>query len=169
MKPILYFLLICFGASAYATPLSKYMNDPQTVGNARLEVMFWDIYDAELIAESGVFVTGEPFALKLTYLRKFKGEDIASRSVDEMRNLGVDDEIKLAKWFEQMHSIFPDVKSGNSIIGVVDDKQYSNFYFDEMKLGRIDDPEFSKWFFAIWLHEKSSEPKMRKELLGLVE
>ncbi|MEM0912290.1 MAG: hypothetical protein AAGJ37_15045, partial [Pseudomonadota bacterium] len=90
MKPILLFaLLLCFGVSASAAPLSQYINDPQTVGNARLEVMFWDIYDAELIAESGIFVSGEPFALRLTYLRKFKGEDIASRSVDEMRSLGV--------------------------------------------------------------------------------
>ncbi len=169
MKPFFIFIIFLFSSSASAVTLTNYIDNPQTVGNARLEVMFWDIYDAELIAESGVFENGKPFALKLTYLRKFKGEDIASRSIDEMRDLGVDDEIKLAKWFEQMQSLFPDVKAGNAIIGVVDEQSKSHFYFDGMKLGQVEDTEFSEWFFAIWLHEKSSEPKMRKQLLGLVE
>ena len=166
-----FFFIILFFFSGYssAAALNNYINNPQTVGNASLEVMFWDIYDAELIAESGIFESGKPFALKLTYLRKFKGEDIASRSIDEMRDLGVEDEIKLAKWFEQMYSLFPDVKDGNSLIGVVDDAEYSHFYFDDRKLGRIEDPEFSKWFFAIWLHEESSEPKMREQLLGMTQ
>lgn len=170
MKAFFYFFLLivaCASAPAHAASLTNYINDPQTVGNARLEVMFWDIYDAELIAEAGNFEMDKPFALKLTYLRKFKGKDIASRSVDEMRSLGVEDEIKLAKWFEQMHSLFPDVKDGSTITGVVDNQKSSHFYYNSQKLGHIEDPEFSEWFFAIWLHEKSSEPKMRKQLLGL--
>lgn len=142
------------------------IENPQIVGKARLEVMFWDIYDAELIAENGDFSRNGPFALKLTYLRDFDGEDIASRSVDEIRDLGVTDEVKLAKWFEHMVSLFPDVTKGNSLTGVVDHNQFSHFFFNDKKLGTVTDPEFSRWFFGIWLDENTSEPEMRRELLG---
>jgi hypothetical protein len=156
-------------AQAFDRNLQQYFDTPEVVGQARLNFMFWDIYDASLIAPGGNFSTEKPFALELKYLRDFDGEDIASRSVDEMRKLGMNDEMKLAKWYQEMQDIFPDVKKGEMITGVVDSQQVSYFYLDEKLLGKVHDAEFSQWFFNIWLSEKTSEPKMRKELLGLVK
>lgn len=159
-------LFACFSVHAKAKNLQNYMVNPATVGEARLSVLFWDIYDASLIAPNGEFTTQSPFALELTYLRDFEGNDIASRSIDEMRKQGMDDEIKLAKWHQQMKQIFPDVKDGQTITGIVDSENKSHFYFEDQALGTIDDAEFSKWFFDIWLSENTSEPKMRQRLLG---
>ncbi|GLR71142.1 chalcone isomerase family protein [Agaribacter marinus] len=167
MRYIFIVFILLFSQGADAKAYVKYIEAPQTVGKTRLEVLFWDIYDAELIAPSGDWSTEKPFALRLTYLRDFEGKDIASRSVDEMRELGMQDERKLAKWFQQMQRIFPDVKEGNSITGIYNESQHSVFYFDDEKVGVVEDPEFSKWFFDIWLSEQSSEPKMRKQLLGI--
>ena len=167
---ISFFFSLFFSFSAAAESYADFINNPQTVGQATMKVMFLNIYDVELVASDGEWSQNQPFALKLTYFRKFDGESIASRSIDEIRDLGMDDEIKLALWFEKMHSIFPDVQKGSVITGVADSKGVSHFYYkDQQKLGSVDDPEFTKWFFSIWLHEDTSEPEMRKKLLGLEE
>lgn len=145
----------------------KYVQNSELVGEARLKIMFWDIYDAKLSAMNGEFQEGTPMALSLSYLRDFDGEDIASRSIDEMRDLGYEDELLLAKWFEQMRSLFPNVKEGENITGALDEKKSTHFYYQGKFLGSIDDVNFSKAFFDIWLHENTSEPKMRKKLLGI--
>ena len=166
---VLIVLLKTAGASfdAKARNLQIYIENPQVVGEARLSVLFWDIYDASLIASNGEFANQKPFALHLKYLRDFDGDDIASRSIDEMRKQGMEDEIKLAKWYEQMQQIFPNVAEGQTITGIVDDNQISHFYFNDSFAGKVEDPEFSQWFFNIWLSENTSEPKMRDSLLGL--
>lgn len=147
--------------------VATYIENPRPVGEARLEVLFWDIYDAKLIAPNGRYSPDKPFALSLTYLREFEGKNIASRSIDEMRDQGMDDEVKLAKWFEKMQQLFPNVDEGHTLTGVVDTNQHSHFYFNDNKVGTIEDPEFTKWFFDIWLSEQTSQPEMRQQLLGV--
>lgn len=161
--------LLLLAGSASAMDLGRYIKNPQKVGEARLKVLFWDVYDATLHAPQGKFTFDEPFALSLTYLRKFKGKAIASRSVDEIRDLGMSDEIKLAKWFQLMSQMFPDVKKGQSITGVVDSDKASHFYFEGKLIGSVDDPEFSMWFFNIWLSQNTSEPDMRNKLIGVTD
>jgi hypothetical protein len=161
------------GAAAANTPFTfeqisaQYMQNPKVVGEARLKIMFWKIYDAKLAAANGEWKKDTSFALSLTYLRDFDGEEIASRSVDEMREIGYEDEVLLAKWFEQMRSVFPNVKEGENITGVMDENQHTHFYYEGRLIGSIDDKSFGQSFFDIWLNEKTSEPKMRKQLLGL--
>lgn len=161
------FLVKALLFSSGAIAISTYIENPKPVGEARLEVLFWDVYDATLIAPDGKFDPQTPFALSLTYLREFDGDDIASRSVDEMRKQGMKDEVKLAMWFEQMQQVFPNVDEGQTLTGIVDENQYSHFYFNDNKVGVIEDPEFTTWFFNIWLSEQTSEPKMREKLLGM--
>lgn len=160
------FMNLSTPSPAEAETLQAYINNPKVVGEARLKMFFFKIYDASLIAPNGVFVEDQPFALKLKYLRDFDGKDIASRSVDEMRKQGMQDEVKLAKWYQQMQQLFPDVKEGQTITGIVDANQMSHFYFDNQHLGKVEDKEFSEWFFNIWLAENTSEPDMRLALIG---
>lgn len=146
----------------------QYIQDPKMVGEARLKIMFWNIYDAKLSASNGRWNADTPFALSLTYLRDFDGEEIASRSVDEMRDIGYKDEVLLAKWYEQMRAVFPNIKEGENITGVMDKDNNTHFYHEGKLIGTIDDKSFSQSFFGIWLNVKTSEPKMRKLLLGLL-
>ena len=158
-----------FSAHAHTSPvqLEKYIDEPEVVGKTRLKVLFWNVYDAVLIAPAGQFEQSKPFALELKYLRGFEGKEIASRSVDEMRDLGMQDEVKLAKWYQEMQGIFPNVTEGQMITGIVDSEQISHFYLDDKPLGKVHDKEFSDWFFNIWLSQDTSQPKMRQQLLGL--
>jgi len=160
-------ILTCLQAPVFASNvIDDYLSDGEVVGKGRLTYLFWDVYDATLIAPNGVWKSDQPFALKLTYLRNIEGEKIAERSVEEMRAQGITDEVKLATWHTQMSKIFPDVIEGTNLIGIRDQQGYAIFYSDDQQIGRIDDVEFSQAFFNIWLSEKTSSPKLRLKLLS---
>jgi hypothetical protein len=136
------------------------------VGQSRLKMYFFKIYDAILYAPNGQFDQTQPFALSLGYLRDFDGADIAQRSINEMRDLGYRNTAQLAQWLIQMELSFPNIIAGDVLTGVVDEQQHTRFYFNGKPTHTVADPEFTQAFFAIWLDSKTSQPKMRVQLLG---
>ena len=100
---------------------------------------------------------------RLDYKRTIAGAAIAEASVKEMRALGADEGV-LKRWGEQMTRLFPDVKTGDYIIG-----QYrpegASFYFNGRLLGSVDDTGFARAFFGIWLDARTSAPDLRAALL----
>lgn len=159
-------LLAATSAWADVDMASRHVPDADLVGKARLKVLFWKVYDAELYAPNGDWSADAPFALSLNYLRKLEGEQIAKRTITEMRKQGFEDEVTLARWFDDMRMIIPDVDKNTRITGVADTNQNTLFYSDGELIGEIKDPLFTQKFFDIWLGEKSSQPKMRNKLLG---
>ncbi|MEO0437657.1 MAG: chalcone isomerase family protein [Pseudomonadota bacterium] len=143
------------------------LDDMELVGKARMQVLFWDVYDAQLYAPGGIWNDGDPFALSLTYLRSLQGVKIAERSIAEIRKQGFSDERTLARWYENLIAIIPDVANSDEIIGVADDNAHTQFYLDGRFIGEIREPAFTRAFFAIWLGAKSSEPRFRDRLLGV--
>ena len=167
-KSLLYISAVI--ASMLTTPalaiVENYIPNAESVGKGRLTVMFWDVYDASLYAPNGEWNQERPFALQLDYLRDIEGGDIANRSAEEIRKLGFTDEVRLAAWYSEMRAIFPDVKNGSTLTGVYVPPSATKFYDGNTHIGTVNDPEFARWFFAIWLDEKTSEPKLREQLLG---
>lgn len=169
LLPLMLGLMLTGGASADMQVAERHVPEPQLVGKARLKVLFWKVYDAELYAPGGEWSADSPYALTLNYLRKLNGEQIAKRTISEIRDQGFADELALARWYEQMRAIIPDVDKKTRITGVYDDNGHTLFYRNGEPIGTIKDAEFSRNFFNIWLGEKSSEPKMRDRLLGEAE
>lgn len=128
---------------------------------------FWDVYDVYLYTATGKFDKEKPFTLKLTYLQDFNGKDIAERSIEEIEKQGFTSAKKLEEWSDFMQKTFPDVQKGSSLVGVVDQKQHTTFLHDGKVIGKSDDTEFTKYFFDIWLNVKTSQPEIRKQLLGV--
>lgn len=151
-----------------AEHIRTYVHAAQKVGEGRLTYLLWDVYDATLYAPDGSWQEGQPFALRLSYLRKIEGKKIADRSVEEMRKQGISDEVKLAAWHAQMSEIFPDVDEGVSLTGIYTEKGEAVFYKNNKEIGTIRDPAFSQAFFNIWLGEDTSAPDLRRKLLGAV-
>lgn len=137
------------------------------VGQGMLSYAFWDIYTATLYAPDGVWNAAKPFALSLEYYRSINSKDIADRSVQEMRKQGFSNEVTLAAWNAQMKTIFPNVKKGTQLTAIYQPAQETIFYNGITPIGVIKGDEFGQWFFAIWLAEKTSEPTLRRALLGL--
>ena len=109
---------------------------------------------------------GKPLALELRYLRKFDGEDIARRSLDEMQRVGPIAPEQAALWLRTMTQAFPDVQRGDRLTGIYEPGVGVRFLHNGRTTANVRDPQFAQRFFAIWLGPKSSEPALREALLG---
>ncbi len=119
-----------------------------------------------MYAEEGQWSGQEPFVLSINYLRDLKGAAIAERSIDEIRQQGYSNEDNLQRWLLSLQTILPDVSKNTRINGVKTSDNATVFYKNDQYLGAIHDPLFTQVFFDIWLGEKTSQPKLRKDLLG---
>jgi hypothetical protein len=106
-----------------------------------------------------------PFALELQYLRKLEGASIASRSIDEMRRFGGLSDAQAQNWLLAMRALFPNVGVGDRITGINLPGEGAEFWVNGQRVGGVKDPLFAHLFFAIWLDERTSEPKLRAQLL----
>jgi len=73
---------------------------------------------------------------------------------------------QLQRWQMEMQKAFVDVDSGEQIIGVYLPGRGCQFYVGEQLQHEIADPLFAQAFFDIWLGTDTSEPQLRKQLLG---
>lgn len=154
-------------ATAQENPIPEHVPNSSVVGEYDLKVAFWDVYDAKFYAPEGVYAVDKPFALELEYKLDLDGEKIAKHTTKEMKKQGFKDKEKLSEWFNSMAQIIPDVKDDDVIIGIKDQNNHAIFYLNGELIGTVEDPEFTKAFFDIWVSEKTSKPRMRRALLGL--
>lgn len=160
------------GAHASVQPapeLRAALPEAQRAGATRLSFWGFEIYDASLWVLPGfrpeAWERGS-FALELHYLRGFKGEHIAARSLDEMRRSGPLSPAQAGAWLRTMQGIFPDVKKGDRIVGIYQPGVGARFFHNGAPRGTVRDAQFAQRFFAIWLGQNSSEPAMREALLA---
>lgn len=154
--------------TAPAPEVKAELPDARVLGAARMRFFGMDIYDARLFAPAlkRSDYTATPFALEVQYLRSFDGSSIAERSLKEMRRVGNISPEKEKTWLDAMRHAFPDVKSGDRITGIHKPGIGARFFVNGLARASIDDPEFSRYFFGIWLGPNTSEPKMRNDLLA---
>ena len=136
------------------------------VGEGTMRFFGLKVYDVRLWTGMNAFTHMDPFALELIYDLSLSGRDIAERSVKEMRGQGHSDEAKLKRWGEEMARIFPDIRQGDTLVGVSVPGKEARFYTRDKFIAAVADPEFARAFFDIWLSEKTSAPGVRRRLLG---
>jgi hypothetical protein len=149
--------------------IAQALDQARKLGQARLVVFGFNIYDANLWASEGFEVSNyasSAFALEIRYLRNFGGSALAERSLKEMRSQSQVGDAKAQEWLDLMRKTFPDVKKGDQLIGIHRADGTSSFILNGKPMGEVRDTEFSRLFFGIWLSPKTSEPKMRRELIG---
>lgn len=161
-------------AAAPAMPpeVARELPEARLVGQGRLRYFGLHIYDAELWAGPG-FQAGEgelgrqPLALVLRYARSLDGVKIAERSIEEMRGIGPFSAEQSASWLAFMREAFPDVKDGDRLTGLLRPGEGAAFTFNGSPRASLRDADFARLFFGIWLAPASSQPKLRRSLLGL--
>lgn len=149
--------------------LTAEVNEARLAGQARLSVLGFQIYDARLWVAPGFkskTFSEHAFGLELAYLRNVSGEDIATRSLDEMRRFATLSPDQETQWLRQMREIFPSVQKGDRLIGTNRPGIGTSFHFNGKLQGEIRDPEFARLFFGIWLFETTAKPWIRKDLLA---
>ncbi|CAM8661659.1 Chalcone isomerase [Oxalobacteraceae bacterium] len=160
--------------AAYGQPSPGYVRqalpEATLVGQGMFRWFGLSVYKARLWGDKAkVTATGWPassFALELEYTRKIEGEDIAIASIDEIKKLGLGTNAQHDQWLAEMKKLFPNVDEGHKLTGIFIPEQASRFFLDGKPIGEIDDPEFGPAFFSIWLHPKTSAPKLRRLLLN---
>lgn len=158
------------GAVAAPAELAADLPKARLSGSGRLTFIGLHIYDARLwIGEAGVPAQWQtvPFALELIYARTLFGGLIAERSLTEMKRQGAITDTVAQGWLDTMKSLFPDVKGGDRITGINVPGRGARFFANGQLRGEPMDADFARVFFGIWLSPLTSEPALRKALLGL--
>jgi hypothetical protein len=149
--------------------LKTELHGARLLGEATLRFLGLHVYDIRLWGEADFSVRdlhGSPLALELQYARSLDGKAIAERSLKEMQGLGSMDAGQAERWLQQMRQIFPDVKKGDRITGVQRPGEAARFFVNGQPRGEVRDAEFTRLFFGIWLSPRTSQPRLREELLG---
>lgn len=140
--------------------------DAHVVGQASLQVLFWDVLDATLRAPNGEYDPARPFALTLSYRRRFNSDKLVEASIEEMAAHPRSDAQALERWEASLSAIFPDVESGDELTGIKNARGHTEFFFGDERIGEVQDAAFTQAFFDIWLGETTSRPDFRDALLG---
>jgi len=150
-----------------ATPAQVYPikggADWQEWGSGEMRFFGFRLYRATLWV-AGNSIDTAPFALTLNYQRDISRQQLVNSSVDEMRRTGTP-EATAEKWRTDLERVFPDVREGDRIIGMHLPGVGARFYHQGKITGEVNDPEFSRRFFAIWLDPKTRSPDVRALLL----
>ncbi len=141
----------------------------QQIGTGRLTVWGFQVYDARLWAQPDfrpVNFDRAPLALELSYLRAFKAQEIAERSIEEIRRSKPVSDAQASRWIADLLRVIPNVRRGDRVIGVHQPGVGAAFWVNGKNTGEVQDAEFAKLFFGIWLSPDTSEPKLRDSLLA---
>jgi len=139
--------------------------DFSKVGETRLSVLFWDVYDATLYSPSGEYEKNERQALKLNYLRDIDADDLIETTEEEWQKLELDSS-EHDEWLTKLKDIWPDIKEGDCLLLLETKDGYAEFYQGEELLGTVESQEFTDQFLAIWLSPESRFKEERNELVG---
>ena len=144
------------------TLVNQQIAQAEVVGEGRLVYWGFKLYDAQLFASKQ---SQGGYALDLNYLRQFDAQDLYKQTVEEMEKMGVSKE-KQALWDPQLSKAFKTVKKGDSITAIKKSRDLTQLFHNGLLISEIRGEELSKAFFGIWLHPRTSVPKLRQSLLG---
>ena len=143
-------------------------------GHGRLRFFGLHIYDARLWvgadypreAPANENWRRHAFLLELQYARSLNGVKIAERSIEEMARAGPLEPTQSEGWRSFMSQAFPNVVAGTRLAALHQPGDTVRFFVDGAPGREIRDGAFADRFFGIWLGTHTSEPAMRRQLLG---
>ncbi|NMP15192.1 hypothetical protein [Thalassotalea sp. Y01] len=136
------------------------------VGKAKLEVLFWDVYQARLYTPDGNFkgIKG-PLKLHLTYYIDIDGADLAEETGNQWQEMQFE-HADNNTWLRQLKQVFPDLQENDSLTMVLDDNDVGYLLHNENLIYRFEPSVQLNQFLAIWLSDKSTRPKLMTKLTG---
>lgn len=156
-------------SAAQPAEVAAQLTKAQLRGQANLRFFGLLVYEARLWtapAFDADSYASQPFALELEYARKLEGSAIAERSIAEMKRVGDFNDAQSRQWLALMMQAFPDVGAKDRLVGLHDGKGRVRFYFNGKLTADINDKDYARLFFGIWLSPKTSAPALRAALMG---
>ena len=144
--------------------LNKFFSSYNVVGEVNYTHLFWDLYDAKLLTETGDFDENK-FALVLKYNTKISKKSVVKETLIQLKKQKKYTKQELDELTTLLSNTFKDIKVGDTFIGIKENNT-AYFYFKDEKVLETKDLEFINLFFDIWLREDSQNPAFTKKLLG---
>ena len=135
------------------------------VGEARLRVLIWEVYDSALFTPSGRWQGDAPYRLSLHYLRNIPAAKLVEETEKAWREQGRNHP-RLNEWLGLLGDLWPDITEGDNLVFGLNELGDSAFWFNGSPLGSIEDRDFGPLFGGIWLDPDTPRPELRAQLIG---
>lgn len=136
------------------------------LGSASVSRLWLKAYEATLWIDKAPWSMEQPFALTIDYLMEFDVKSLVDRSIEEIHRIPDAAEAPFSDYARELSAVFRPVKDGDRITALYIPNKGAFFFYNGTQTGVITSPELAARFFAIWLGPNTSEPAMRKALLG---
>ena len=137
------------------------------VGEAKFSILFWDIYQSKLLTTSGKYpieAKNDELLYEIRYLKDISRDELIKRTKEQWQHLGIANE-QYKHFIPELKRLWPNITQGDTLSLLIQN-QHSNFYFNQQYIGSINAPQFGQLFIDIWLAKNTSQPKLRRQLLG---
>ena len=136
------------------------------VGQAQMRWLMFPLYRVSLKTADGRYQENRyPQMLDILYLRNIDKQDLLAATDDQWNRLGVS-QAKRKLWISQLDKLWPTIRKGDRLAFQVNPDGYNYFIYNGKKIGGVADKQFGKSFLDIWLSPKTSQPGIRKRLIG---
>ena len=135
------------------------------VGEARLKVFIWEVYDSALFTPSGRWQGDAPYQLSLHYLRDIPAAKLIEETDKAWQEQGRNHP-KQGEWLRLLGDLWPDITEGDNLVFGLNASGDSAFWFNGVPIGSIDDRDFGPLFGGIWLAPDTPRPELRAQLIG---
>ena len=159
-------LLLMLVQGAYASAMMTLVPNAELVGEARLKVVFFKIYDAQLFAPQGRYSPYDPYCLRLTYLIDAKKNRIISQTVKEMRRMEVASAEQIDRWIPKMEAAFISMAKGSQADFIHTPDGRLTLVANNVVISVIDDTALAKAIMDIWLGPKVRSRDFQNSLMG---
>jgi len=156
-KLLLIFFILGNGAVA---------SEMKLIGQGTLKVLFFEVYDIRLLADSKPFSWKNKFQLEFEYKREVKKETVIESSIKEMHRQSSVLDKDINKWQEYLEISIKPVREGSQATVSWNPNGQITFHYQSSEPTTIEDENFARAFLNIWLGEETSQPKLRNQLLG---
>ena len=138
----------------------------QKVGEAKLKVLLWSVYNSRLYTADGAYQEGaRPLRLEIEYLIDVKSDRLVDRTLQEWEAIGREHP-EQANWALTLRELWPDIQAGDVLTLELAEDDSATFSRNGERLGTVDHPDFGQHFVDIWLSPDSTRPELRLALLG---
>lgn len=150
----------------FANASSERLAQLKRVGQGEMSWLFIDLYQAALYSSSGKYQDKVyPQALKISYRRDIDKDDLVTATQKQWKKLSLDDAL-YQPWLKKLTQLWPDIQKGDELVFMVETDGGGLFYHNNQLLGGVNSKQFSNAFLSIWLSPKTTEPKLRRQLIG---
>jgi len=137
------------------------------VGAADMSLLWLDIYSAKLFSVDGKYQANRfPLVLDIQYHRDIEAVDLVDASIEQWQHLGLTED-DIALYLQQLVHAWPDIKQGDRLTFRVNNPEDAAFLLNDTPYYQVNNAQFPEAFLDIWLSEKTSRPKLRKQLIGV--